>query len=107
HVFAETPAERGRSIRQLKAINEILGHLSRIKQQRAAAERAKEKGSDPFYARVTAGGPVPVPGCATFTLLADGLEDLPGDAPPGPVAVIVTPPPLRITALVSPLSVSM
>lgn len=78
--------------RQLKAIAHAKGILQNIKNDRTREEvKAKDDGWDPFHARMSAGGPVTLPGTYTFTILDDGFSDLPGDDPEGPVIVILTP----------------
>ena len=79
--------------RKLKAVQELKAALNRIKAKRQAEEKKKEEdGWDPFYCRYAPTAPVALPGINSFTMIADGFEDIPGDMPPGPVVALTTPP---------------
>lgn len=80
-------------LRQIKAVQAMKSKMAGIKNRRTAEEKKKQEGGmDPFYARYMATGPIALPGSNSFALLADGAEDIPGDAPPGPMVALVTPP---------------
>ncbi|MBL8885115.1 MAG: hypothetical protein JNK16_00525 [Phycisphaerales bacterium] len=79
--------------RKLKAVQELKAALNRIKAKRQEEEKKKkEDGWDPFYCRYAPTAPVALPGINSFTMIADGFEDRPGDMPAGPVVALTTPP---------------
>lgn len=81
-----------RLARQLKAIDEVISKLSRIKaQRRRDAKKAEEEGWDPAFIRLGAGQSFTGAGSYTFNLLDDGFFDLPGDDVPGSIAAVMTP----------------
>ncbi|MBX3381511.1 MAG: hypothetical protein KF805_15555 [Phycisphaeraceae bacterium] len=85
-------------LRQIKAVQAMKSKMAGIKNRRTAEEKKKkEDGMDPFYARYMATAPIALPGSNSFSLLVDGAEDIPGDAPPGPMVALVTPPFAGIT----------
>lgn len=87
-----SPSRKREIKRQLKAIQQIKGKAAAVQTTiLAKAKKAREKGWDPFYARFAPVGPLMIPGPNTFSLRIDGSEDEPGDAPPGPMAALVTP----------------
>ncbi|MBX3388156.1 MAG: hypothetical protein KF691_01730 [Phycisphaeraceae bacterium] len=87
-----SPSRKREIKRQLKAIQQIKGKAAAVQTTILAKEKkAREKGWDPFYARFAPIGPLMIPGPNTFSLVIDGSEDEPGDAPPGPMASLVTP----------------
>ncbi len=80
-------------LRRLKAIEAMKSKVALIKLHRTQKEKQKEEdGWDPFYARYLPTGPLLLPGPNSFTLALDGLADIPGDAPPGPMVALVVPP---------------
>jgi len=98
--MASTPpgAAYNALLRQLKAVQAMKAAVAAIKMRRTQEEKQKqEDGWDPFIARYFATGPLVIPGPNSFTLALDGLADLPGDAPPGPMVALVTPPFAGIT----------
>lgn len=91
-------------LRRLKAVQAMKAAMAAIKTRRAAEEKKKqEDGLDPFYARYFATGPLAVPGHNSFVLALDGIEDLPGDSPAGPMVALVTPPFSGITEPIIPV----